>query len=101
MFYSNLRRIVRRWLLRSLQPCRNIVPLMSESLERRLSVREWLGLRLHLLVCAWCARYLRQIKFLRSLLRGNRTRKTELTPALATDARERIANSLKACESNP
>ena len=74
---------------------------MSGSLERRLSMSEWLGLRLHLLVCAWCARYLRQIKFLRSLLRGHRTTKTELVPSLAADARERIAKSLETHTTKP
>lgn len=68
---------------------------MSESMERRLSLGEFFKLRLHLLVCAWCARYLRQIKFLRSLLRGRRTAKIELVPSLAPDARDRIAKSLK------
>jgi hypothetical protein len=48
-----------------------MVPLMSESMDRRLSLREWLQLRLHLAVCAWCARYLKQIKFLRTLLRDS------------------------------
>jgi hypothetical protein len=69
--YVKIRTAVRRWLLRSLQPCRNIVPLMSESMDRRLSLREWLQLRLHLAVCVWCARYLKQIKFLRTLLRDS------------------------------
>jgi hypothetical protein len=45
-----------------------MVPLMSESMERSLGVWEWMQLRLHLVVCAWCARYLKQIKFLRQLL---------------------------------
>jgi len=66
----NFRRSLRHFLLYRQKPCRDLVPLMSESLDRRLSVREWLGLRLHLYVCAWCARYLKQIKFLRSLLRS-------------------------------
>jgi hypothetical protein len=67
---------------------------MSESLERRLSLREWLGVRLHLLACAWCARYLKQIRFVRSLLRGHRAT-TELVPSLATDARARITRALQ------
>ena len=67
--YSNTKRALKRWLLRSLQPCREIVPLMSESMERSLSVSEWLQLKLHLRVCAWCARYLDQIKLIRQLLR--------------------------------
>ena len=45
-----------------------MVPLMSESLERRLSVLEHVQLRLHLMVCVWCARYLKQIEFLRELV---------------------------------
>jgi hypothetical protein len=45
-----------------------MVSLMSESMERSLSVGEWLQLRLHLIVCAWCARYLQQIKFIQQLL---------------------------------
>jgi hypothetical protein len=48
-----------------------MVSLMSESMDRPLSVRERLNLRLHLIVCAWCASYLKQIKFLRHLLRSN------------------------------
>ena len=92
--YSTVKRAVKRWLLCTLQPCREMVSLMSESMERRLTVGEFFKLRLHLLACAWCARYLRQIKFLRSLLRGQRGTKTELVPALAADARDRIAQSL-------
>jgi len=64
-----MKKLVIRWL----QPCRNMVPLMSESMDRRLSPGEWLQLRLHLAVCALCARYLKQIKFLRQLLRDSET----------------------------
>jgi hypothetical protein len=42
---------------------------MSESMERSLGPWEWLQLKLHLLVCAWCARYLKQMKLIRHVLR--------------------------------
>lgn len=64
-----IRRFFRHWLLRRLKPCSEIVPLLSESLDRRLAPGDRIEVRLHLFVCAWCARYLKQIKFLRSLLR--------------------------------
>ncbi len=75
-----------------------MAPLMSESLERRLGILEHLKLRLHLLVCAWCARYLKQIRLLRQLLSQR-----ELTGAddntgplkLTDDARQRISESLR------
>lgn len=48
-----------------------MVQLISESFDRPLSLRETFELRLHLIACAWCARYFKQIKFLRQLLRQN------------------------------
>jgi hypothetical protein len=94
--YNTIKRRVRRWLLRTSQPCREIVPLMSESLERRRSIRERLGLRLHLFVCAWCARYLKQIKSIRFILRRQSSQPSaEFAPSLASEARERIARSLR------
>jgi len=66
----NLWRPFRYWFLRRLKPCNEIVPLLSESLDRRLTLGELLELRIHLFVCAWCARYLKQIKFLRGALRA-------------------------------
>ena len=66
--HLKIKKAFRRWLLRSLQPCRQMVPLMSESLDRPLGAWESVQLRLHLYVCTWCARYLEQIKFFRQLL---------------------------------
>lgn len=94
--YNTIRRRLRRWLLRTMQPCRKIVPLMSESLERRLSIRERLGLHLHLFVCVWCARYLRQIEFMRWIMRAQNSRQRDsFAPTLGPEARARIAMALK------
>lgn len=70
-----------------------MVPLMSESMERRLDVFEYLELKLHLLVCTWCALYLKQIKLLGRVLRLTVTEPPDsvLTPA----ARQRIAESFE------
>jgi len=79
-----------------------MVPLMSESLERRLGVLEHLELKLHLMVCAWCARYLKQIKFLRELVRQRTSGAATdaVSPgALPAEARQRICRSLKDLES--
>jgi hypothetical protein len=74
-----------------------MVPLMSESLERRLGVLEQLQLKLHLMVCAWCARYLKQIKFLRQLVRQRTfaaATDTASPVALSAEAHQRISRSL-------
>ena len=75
-----------------------MVPVMSESLERRLGLVERTKLRLHLLVCAWCARYLKQIKLLRQLLSQHESTGPDNNagpPKLTDKARQRISDSLR------
>jgi hypothetical protein len=70
---------------------------MSESLERRLSVVEYLKLSLHLWVCDWCKNYLKQIKFLSRLLRQRTliSANNKASPvALTVEARQRIVESV-------
>src|ERR1041385_2860703 len=91
--FITTRKVFRRWLLKSLQPCKKMVPLMSESMERSLKLSEWVQLRLHLIVCAWCARYLKQIRFVSQLLHDD-VMTTNSFVVLNTDARERITRSI-------
>jgi hypothetical protein len=96
--YTTTRKAARRWLLRTLQPCQVMVPVMSGSLERRLGLVERTKLRLHLLVCAWCARYLEQIKLLRQAVsqREFTCEDDNASPVKLTDeARQRISESLR------
>jgi hypothetical protein len=96
--YTITRKAARRWLLRTLQPCQVMVPVMSESLERRLGLVERTKLSLHLLVCAWCARYLKQIKLLRQAVsqREFTCPDDNANPSKLNDeARRRISESLR------
>jgi hypothetical protein len=85
------------WRLLNL-PCEGMSRLASESLDRNLGRPEWVALRLHLLYCAACRRYLRQLKVLRCGLRrlARRLEAEELLPgpALPDDVRERIKQLL-------
>ena len=93
--YRDIKKAAKRSLLRTLQPCQEVAPLMSESLERKLTLPEFLKLRLHLLVCAWCARYLKQIRFLRWMMRQQTSPASYPTVvALNAEARDRITRSL-------
>ncbi len=46
--------------------CKQATRLVSEALDRPLSLRERLGLRAHLMICAGCAQFERQLGFLRA-----------------------------------
>jgi len=73
---------------------------MSQSLERPLSLRERVLLKLHLWVCAWCVWYLEQLRLMRATLRArahaaNGADSTDSYAAtLSAEARERIKSSL-------
>lgn len=49
--------------------CRQATELMSQEQDRRLSLAERLGLRLHVLICAACENYRRQMGILHDACR--------------------------------
>ncbi|HEX8141582.1 MAG TPA: hypothetical protein VF553_03240 [Pyrinomonadaceae bacterium] len=99
--YQKATHALRYWLLRRLPTCKEIAPVMSESLERRLSLRERVLLKLHLWVCVWCAWYLDHLHLIRDALRLRTSQITddesgESLPAatLSAEARQRIKQAL-------
>jgi hypothetical protein len=76
--------------------CREAARLQSEALDKKLSFSRRVGLRLHLLICKWCRRYGKQIRFLRSAAEQCPDHLTEAVPQkLSAEARERIRQRLK------
>jgi hypothetical protein len=95
---QRLRRVRNLFILRTLPPCKEIVKIVSASLDRPLTIRERAVMRLHLVACKPCVRYMEQSHFLRSAAsRLDANLKDELfTGKLSDEARERIKNALKA-----
>jgi hypothetical protein len=83
--------------LAALSPsCKEATRLQSAALDRRLTLLERLGLRCHLVLCKWCCRYGRQIKFLRTVGREHaQDDQHSLQPPLSCEARERIKRVLQ------
>jgi hypothetical protein len=48
--------------------CKDATRLASEQLDRKLGLRERAALRAHLLMCAGCARFERQLQFMRRMM---------------------------------
>ena len=61
------------WLLGHLMACKDVTRLMSRLQDQQVSGFERAKLRWHLAVCAACARFERQIVFLREAMRRYRT----------------------------
>ena len=79
--------------------CKDVTRLISESMDRQLPLRKRIGVRVHLLICKFCARYERQLLQIRETVRHLAA--TEEKPGepygetLSEEARERIGKSLQ------
>jgi hypothetical protein len=98
--FKKLKQEAEFWLGRRLPTCQEVLPVLSESLERRLTAREYVTLKLHFIICTYCVRYLRHLRFMREAMRMQSARIAEAgepsaTPPLSTEARERIKRALE------
>lgn len=94
--YNKITHGVRWFLLHRLPTCKQAVALMSESMERPLSLRERVLLKLHLWVCIWCVWYMEQLQLMRDALRLRATESSDDKPtvSLSDEARERLKLAL-------
>jgi hypothetical protein len=94
--YDKLKHSIRYFLLRRLPTCRQTVEKISQSMERKLSLRETINLKLHLWICAWCQWYLEHLHVIRDAAHAKAAQAPDLNsaPALSSEARERIKRRL-------
>lgn len=94
---QRMRRFFNRFLLRRLPPCKEIVQIISASLDRRLTFRERAIMKLHLVACRPCVRYFQQSQFLQTAVETlDEKMAAELVDGkLSDDARNRIKSLLK------
>lgn len=79
--------------------CRQASRLQSAALDHRLQILQRIGLRIHLLLCKWCRRYGRQIRFLRDAAHEHPDELLEPSRQKLSDAtRERMKQRLRAEE---
>lgn len=90
--YDRLKHSIRYFLLRRLPPCQQMAETISQSMERKLTLRERTNMKLHLWVCAWCQWYLEHLHIIRDAARAKAADPSG--PSLSTEARERIKRNL-------
>jgi hypothetical protein len=96
---ANLRRTISHAVGAIFQNCKHASHLQSEALDHRLPRLQRAGLNFHLLLCKWCRRYGRKIRFLRVAARQYGEKEERSSPAtLSSEARSRILKKLKASD---
>lgn len=85
--------------------CREAARLISDSMDRKLPLRQRVSLRIHLLMCKLCPRFREQILFLKETLNQFRLEPEEerfpFSESLSTEARRRIQRALAGGLDNP
>jgi len=79
--------------------CKDVTQLISESMDTSLPIGKRIGMRLHLLMCKFCARYERQLLLIREAVRRMVATEEESGEppgeTLSEEAKERIRKSLR------
>jgi len=75
--------------------CHDVTQLLSESMDRSLPIGKRIGVRLHLLMCKFCARYERQLLLIRETARRLVATVEAPGETLSEEAKERIRKSLQ------
>ena len=76
--------------------CKGASQLISQSNDRRLTRRERLALRFHLLICVVCKRFSRQLDMISSAVKRMRNKAEANTEVqLPPEARQRIADAIE------
>lgn len=92
---SNFIEVLKKGVRTLMPTCRDASRFQSEALDRKLSFSKRLGLAMHLLICKWCRRYGKQIRFMREAAREHSENLSEAVPQqLSAEARERIKRRL-------
>jgi hypothetical protein len=94
--YEKLKHSIRYWFLRNLPACQQTVEMISESMERPLSLQERIKLKLHLWICVWCQWYMEHLQVIRDASRAQAEKAPDMMTGatLSNEARERIRRRL-------
>jgi len=75
--------------------CKQTSALVSQSLDRQLTWRERIAVRIHLWICVYCRRFAQQLNLIRRMMQAWQQQATDQSElALSQAARERITQQL-------
>ena len=82
---------------RNLPPCREIVKIITASLDGKVSWKDRILMKIHLLSCDPCVNFLKQLKFLRLAIdhHSHHAETASEQPQLTGEARDRIKQNLR------
>jgi len=75
--------------------CREMVRILSQSMDKPMPLMMQIKKRIHFLICCWCQRYEEQLRYIRDTARQFPEHADEIPePPLGDEAKERIKQKL-------
>ena len=76
--------------------CKKVTYLVSESLDRKLSLYQRMGMRIHLMMCKFCSRYQEQLLLLRKTARlySESSEDSDISIQMPSEVGKRIKESM-------
>lgn len=95
--YKKIQRFFFVLILKYLPPCKDMIDIASASIDRKLSLRDSIILKLHLIPCKPCVRFIEQSKFLKKVMEEMEVDEaaTPYQGALSDETRDRLKALLK------
>jgi len=96
---KHLKNFIMKGINKLTSPCDIITEKISESIDHKISLRNRLKIRLHLMFCKLCRRYQQQLMTMHTLFEQHLQKEEENLlpkgPTLTSEARERIKQNLR------
>ena len=85
------------WVWKNTMTCKELSRLASQQLDQPLPLLTRLRMRLHFLICAWCRRYVKQVRLVREVAPKYGEKVAAVSDkSLSADAKQRIKQAIKA-----
>lgn len=96
----NLKLRIKRWISIRAEQCKNVAPLYSYALDRKLTIIERLRIKFHLLTCNACTSYVTNLGFMHDVFQTqeNQIEAEKLHVTLSDEAKERLKKRLRSSE---
>lgn len=93
---ANIRMRFVVWVWNHTPTCAEMARLASESLDKPVTFGQWWRMKLHWVICAWCERYQKHLKFLHQAAPRYDEAVGEVSPrTLSREARHRLKQRLQ------
>ena len=74
--------------------CRKVSHLVSEAMDREISLARRIGIKFHLMMCRYCSRYERQLKTIRQMVQKG-AEENEPTHTLSDEKKRHLQDIIK------